>query len=141
MFSAAQQLQLAMTGKPVASLLQRAETEEQQEELKPALPKKVAQVRKKAQPKKLAKSKACAKKPAAKTLAKSKACAKKPAAKVKNTKVAACVFKPGSPGEVAHRRACGVPGALLQKHREGCVSCRHRPFCCNSCWKKRGYDV
>ena len=126
-FSAAQDLQMAMTGKPVASLLQNAESKEQkQPQEEPALPKKVAQLRKKAQPKKVAKSKACA---------------KKPSAKIKKTKLAGPEFKPGSAEEVAHRKTCGVPLALLNKFKKGCATCRERPFCTRSCWRKRGYTV
>ena len=48
---------------------------------------------------------------------------------------------PGSQAEQDYRRACGVPLALLQRFAKGCASCRQRPGCTPSCWRKRGFTV
>ena len=48
---------------------------------------------------------------------------------------------PGSQAEQDYRRACGVPLALLQRFAKGCSSCRDRPGCTPSCWRKRGFTV
>ena len=32
-----------------------------------------------------------------------------------------------------------VPRALREKFAKGCSSCRYRPYCCNSCWHKKGF--
>lgn len=38
------------------------------------------------------------------------------------------------------RLAAGITSALLKKFQNGCISCRSRPLCCISCWKKRGFQ-
>ena len=34
-----------------------------------------------------------------------------------------------------------VPDKLIRKYRGGCKRCRNTPYCCNSCWRLRGFDV
>ena len=33
----------------------------------------------------------------------------------------------------------GIPSAVRKQYADGCATCRWRPGCCVSCWKKRGY--
>ena len=32
-----------------------------------------------------------------------------------------------------------IPQEVLETYAGGCSTCRHRPYCCASCWRKRGY--
>ena len=38
------------------------------------------------------------------------------------------------------RLLASIPQALKQRYRNCCATCRFRPYCCNSCWRKRGFS-
>ena len=70
----------------------------------------------------------------------SKAAPRKTCTKSKEAVPKASVTK-GHQGDLALRRAAGIPTALLRKFASGCSRCRSRPFCTKSCWALRGYDL
>lgn len=75
---------------------------------------------------------------------KSKATAKK---QVSKTKAIPTNTKKGGRGSAnvkadrAQRLAAGISPSLLKRFEKGCPTCRHRPLCCASCWKKRGFEI
>ena len=34
-----------------------------------------------------------------------------------------------------------IPSKLKARYKDGCATCRFRPGCCNSCWRKRGFQL
>ena len=34
-----------------------------------------------------------------------------------------------------------VPSKLKARYKDGCATCRYRPGCCDSCWRKRGFEL
>ena len=38
------------------------------------------------------------------------------------------------------RLLASIPAALKERYRQGCGTCRYRAYCCNSCWRKRGFS-
>ena len=38
------------------------------------------------------------------------------------------------------RLLASIPMALKERYRKGCATCRYRAYCCNSCWRKRGFS-
>ena len=37
------------------------------------------------------------------------------------------------------RLMASIPKTLKDQYKRGCGTCRNRPWCCNSCWHKRGF--
>ena len=60
---------------------------------------------------------------------------KKPAAAVPRGRRAA------TGQDLRDRLLASVPEKLKREHKNGCSSCRYRPYCCNSCWIKRGFSI
>ena len=79
----------------------------------------------------------------AKATATKKPAGKKTKAKAvsKPKKKVAAASSRGSSSDVRERLLAKIPKNVLQKYRNGCKSCRDRPFCCVSCWLKRGYSL
>ena len=96
------------------------------------------------------------KKPGMKRPAVAKASAKgekesKPSAEVMKRPSAACVKKSGhkalaasaslSKEEQRKRLWEQIPSKLKARFKDGCATCRYRAGCCNSCWRKRGFQL
>ena len=43
--------------------------------------------------------------------------------------------------DLRDRLLASIPSELKRAYKNGCSSCRHRPYCCNSCWIKRGFSI
>ena len=69
--------------------------------------------------------------------------ASKAKAKPKSTRAKAGQKAKRVQGKDAYRKRllASVPSALKKSFAQGCSTCRYRPFCCNSCWFKRGFRV
>ena len=64
---------------------------------------------------------------------------KRPSAKTERTRPVAA--KTRASADERNNLLREIPPAVRKQYANGCATCRWRPGCCVSCWKKRGYFV
>ena len=62
---------------------------------------------------------------------------KRPAASSGKSASSTCVSK----DETRKLLLAQIPSKLKSRYKDGCATCRYRPGCCKSCWRKRGFDL